>query len=223
MTQRKSSGGAGAFFIQPLTISFFRYNISMKKIFYALLILLLAAAAFFAGRISCRQDDDLFSDEPGFGFSDNLVVYLAALRDCCMTGKCHIATQEITNTFMLSWEASEELKPIYADEDYVSYLSKGFYYTGGVHGINAIDVGTIDRKSGKIIRIDDVWKKEEQKALLAKIRELVVKELKGEENLLAEPTLTENFYLSSDGWHFVFNQYEVACYADGVIEVVVEK
>ncbi|MBR5624222.1 DUF3298 domain-containing protein [bacterium] len=195
----------------------------MKKIFFALLVILLAAGAFFAGRLSNSHEEELFDDEQGFGFSNNLVVYLAALRDCCLTGQCNIATQEITNSFMLNWEASKELKPIYADEDHVSYMSKGFYYTGGAHGITAIDVGTIDRKSGKILRIDDVWKKEEQKALLTKIRELVVKELQGEEHLLAEPTLTENFYLSSDGWHFVFNQYEVACYADGIIEVVVEK
>lgn len=32
-----------------------------------------------------------------------------------------------------------------------------------------------------------------------------------------------NFYLSKDGWHFVFNEYEVACYAVGDVEVVIPR
>ena len=35
----------------------------------------------------------------------------------------------------------------------------------------------------------------------------------------------DNFYLSlsKDGWHFVFNEYEVACYAVGDVEVVIPR
>ena len=38
-----------------------------------------------------------------------------------------------------------------------------------------------------------------------------------------EPQLTENFYFDDQTIHFFYNQYEIACYADGIIEAVVRR
>ena len=31
----------------------------------------------------------------------------------------------------------------------------------------------------------------------------------------------ENFYFDDQAIHFIYNQYEIACYADGIIEAIV--
>ena len=45
----------------------------------------------------------------------------------------------------------------------------------------------------------------------------------GEDALQGEVKTHDNFYLSRDGWHFVFNEYEVACHAVGDIEAVIPR
>ena len=37
------------------------------------------------------------------------------------------------------------------------------------------------------------------------------------------PQLTENFYFDDQAIHFIYNQYEIACYADGIIEAIVPR
>ena len=49
-----------------------------------------------------------------------------------------------------------------------------------------------------------------------------VKALGGKENLQSEVEVVENFYLAKDGLHFVYNEYEIACYAAGPVEVVID-
>ena len=49
----------------------------------------------------------------------------------------------------------------------------------------------------------------------------VIKKLGGKENLQDEVLPIENFCVVKGGLKFVYNEYEVACYAAGAIEVVV--
>ena len=49
----------------------------------------------------------------------------------------------------------------------------------------------------------------------------MIAKIGGKDNLQGEVTLTENFYIAGDGLHFVFNEYEVACHAQGLVEVVI--
>ncbi len=49
----------------------------------------------------------------------------------------------------------------------------------------------------------------------------VIKKLGGKENLQGEVLPIENFCVVKGGLKFVYNEYEVACYAAGAIEVVV--
>lgn len=53
-------------------------------------------------------------------------------------------------------------------------------------------------------------------------KEYVVMKI-GKDALQGDVRPHDNFYLSKDGWHFVFNAYEVACYAVGDVEVVIPK
>ena len=81
-------------------------------------------------------------------------------------------------------------------------------------------------KTGKQLTTADVIPPEKRDEAIAKIRESVIAKIGGEDNLMPSAkevlaTLSENFYVGKDGLHFVFNEYEVACYAQGVVEVVI--
>ena len=59
-------------------------------------------------------------------------------------------------------------------------------------------------------------------ALKMRLHDAVVAKI-GKDALQGEVKPHDNFYLSRDGWHFVFNEYEVACHAVGDIEAVIPR
>ena len=109
---------------------------------------------------------------------------------------------------------------VYLDERYLSYRIEEYTYSGGAHGSTKVSVGTLDRETGSQLTLNDVFGKDGLAALETELRKAVVAKI-GEENIQYPVKPIENFYLAADGWHFVYNEYEIACYAMGVIEVVV--
>ena len=118
-------------------------------------------------------------------------------------------------------EFKRDYKVVYADRRFLSFYCSDYSYTGGAHGSTQITVGTIDRKSGRILKLDDVSAFSDRVALQKKLHAAVLAKI-GKNDLQDEVKPHDNFYLSKDGWHFVFNEYEVACYAEGAVEVVVD-
>ena len=119
-------------------------------------------------------------------------------------------------------EFKKEYKVVYADRQYLSFHCSEYSYTGGAHGNTQITVGTIDRKTGKILTLADVPTFADQAALKSRLHDAVVTKI-GKDALQGEVSPHDNFYLSKDGWHFIFNEYEVACHAVGDVEVVISK
>ena len=111
---------------------------------------------------------------------------------------------------------------VYLDERYLSYRIEEYTYSGGAHGSTKVSVGTLDRETGRQLTLNDVFGKDGLAALESELRKAVIAKIE-EENIQSPVTPTENFYLASDGWHFVYNEYEIACYAIGAIEVVVPR
>ncbi len=124
-------------------------------------------------------------------------------------------------------EYKSEYKVVYTDQQtFFSYWAECFMYTGGAHGGTIVKVGTIDVKTGKRLTTADVIPPEKRDEAIAKVREAVIAKIGGQENLMPSAeevlaTLSENFYVGKNSLHFVFNEYEVACYAQGVVEVVI--
>lgn len=124
-------------------------------------------------------------------------------------------------------EYKSEYKVVYTDQQtFFSYWAECFMYTGGAHGGTIVKVGTIEVKTGKRLTTADVIPPEKRDEAIAKIREAVIAKIGGEENLMPSAKevlskLQENFFVGKDGLHFIFNEYEVACYAQGVVEVVI--
>ena len=111
---------------------------------------------------------------------------------------------------------------VYLDERYLSYRIEEYVYSGGAHGSTKVLVGTLDRETGRQLTLNDVFGKDGLAALETELRKAVIAKI-GEENIQSPVKPIENFYLAADGWHFVYNEYEIACYAIGAIEVFVPR
>ena len=110
---------------------------------------------------------------------------------------------------------------VYLDNRHLSYRIEEYWYHGGAHGSTKVSVGTLDRETGRQLTLNDVFGKDGLATLESELRKAVVAKI-GEENVQSPVKPTENFYLAADGWHFVYNEYAIACYACGVVEVVVK-
>lgn len=112
---------------------------------------------------------------------------------------------------------------VFFNENIASYRCEDFAYTGGAHGMTWVNVGTLDRKTGKRLTLDDVFPKAEHKALEEELRRKAIEALGSKKSFIFDTMLTENFCLMEDGWHFVYSPYEIAPYSAGVVEVVIPK
>ena len=120
-----------------------------------------------------------------------------------------------------------EQKVVFVSPQIVSYKIEKTDYSGGAHGSRLITVASINRKTGKKITLADIAPGEKLSELHQLIKDMLVQQFKAKDyaellqQLLEEPKPTENFYLDKDGFHFIYNEYEIACYAMGTIEVII--
>ena len=119
-------------------------------------------------------------------------------------------------------EERSKREMVYLDDRYLSYRIEEYWYHGGAHGSTKVSVGTLDRETGKHLTLDSVFGKDGLAALETELRKAVIAKI-GEENIQSPVKPTENFYLAADGWYFVYNEYEIACYVIGAIEAVVKR
>jgi len=119
-------------------------------------------------------------------------------------------------------EFKKDFSIVYADARHLSFQAVEYFYLGGAHGSTRVTVGTIDRRTGRLLRVADFVPAEKKAALKRQLHDEAVRRLGGEDRLQNEVTVIENFCLKGDGLHFVYNQFDIACYADGIVEVVID-
>ena len=127
----------------------------------------------------------------------------------------------LVGSSMTTEEYQSKYSVVFADEKYISFRAEEYSYTGGAHGNTEITVGTIDRKTARQLRLADFVSADKLPKLTKILHEKVIKKLGGKENLQGEVLPIENFCVIKGGLKFVYNEYEVACYAAGAVEVVV--
>jgi hypothetical protein len=89
--------------------------------------------------------------------------------------------------------------------------------------MHRVKAGTFCRKTNAPVTLDQVIPADRHPALKAALHRAVVQRLGSEESLLDAVFIPyDNFYVAADGVHFFFNVYEVACYAAGTLEVVID-
>lgn len=124
----------------------------------------------------------------------------------------------------LLWETKGEYNVVYSDDSQTSFKAVEHYYTGGAHGTTKTTVGTLRR--GKILKLADLPNRSE---LEKRWKQAIVKHFKAksfeehvrEKGKIFMPFMTENFYLDDRGIHFIYDPYEIDCYAAGTIDIFV--
>ena len=109
-------------------------------------------------------------------------------------------------------------------ESVITYETESYIYTGGAHGYNSLTYMNFSRKTGHLITLDEVLdlsKKEHIIQLL--LQDLMqqancksIQQLEDEGYIsIRDIDVTGNFHMGSCGITFVYNPYEIACYAMG--------
>ena len=115
-----------------------------------------------------------------------------------------------------------EFQVVHLDKDYVSFRADMEDDHGGNGNHSRVFVGTIDRRTGRVLRVADFVPREKCPALKQRLHAEAARKVGGAENLQDEVEIIENFHYAKDGLHFVYNPYEIACGAAGAVEVVID-
>lgn len=96
-------------------------------------------------------------------------------------------------------------------------------YMGGAHGSHRTSYYNIDLSNGKILTDKDLFKKNTNNSLASLLQEQLNDTIsKGRSITVLYPESVKpngNFYFDNDGVVYVFNEYEIAPYSDGLIEI----
>lgn len=121
-------------------------------------------------------------------------------------------------------------KILFQDDSLVSYAVEYSDYTGGAHGSYNIAYTTINLKELVTLTEEDLFIPGYYKPLTEKIvQQLMHKyEVEQPDSLLMRGFFTiedivpnNNFWLNNEGIHYSYNQYEIAPYVMGVIDVMI--
>ena len=119
---------------------------------------------------------------------------------------------------------------LYEDESVLSYSVQHADYTGGAHGSLNVLYYTIDLNELTTITEESIFKPNYYKFLTSKIIERLMKKynLDSPAKLMEEGFFdineiapNNNFWINNEGIHYIYNQYEIAPYSMGPIEVTI--
>ena len=116
---------------------------------------------------------------------------------------------------------------IYKSKDHLCFEMRQYLYTGGAHGYGTTSFINIDPKTGEELSSQKLFKNKKEFATFAE------KKFRNEQKIAQDQSINETgfwfeneeFYLpesvgfTQDSIIFVYNQYDIASYADGPIEL----
>ncbi|MBT9844890.1 DUF3298 domain-containing protein [Barnesiella intestinihominis] len=126
--------------------------------------------------------------------------------------------------YSFEWDFDYTLSPVYNRNDFFCYGISSSEYTGGAHGMYSNRYYTIDLSNWKRIGLDDIFQPDSSDTLSSILLNRLMKQLNvsSPDSLLElgyfdteDIMATENFYLTDTGICWVYNPYEIACYATG--------
>ena len=121
-----------------------------------------------------------------------------------------------------NWEVIKRNKIVFKGKNYLSFLNEAFAYTGGAHGNTLRSYYIFDLKNNTLLTNQDAFKANSCKAIIQLQKEILKKGGREMDDLYADGyRCNGNFYLSEKGIVFHYDQYEIASYADGPIDVVI--
>ncbi|MBO7119564.1 MAG: DUF3298 domain-containing protein [Bacteroidaceae bacterium] len=134
----------------------------------------------------------------------------------------------------LQYYYTVEGSPVESGNDSIlSYQSNISCYLGGAHGSYVVSYYNFEKKTGKLLNIHDIIPEEAEMFALMAMEEQLCKDWGAKDladlqektgiTMLGDLYLTNNFLVKGDSILFLFNQYEIAPYAAGLISVTVKK
>ena len=138
---------------------------------------------------------------------------------------CGFDEEEITeeNAWAYHWtfERSGEFSTACKSRKLQTFTGSYNDYTGGSHGQFGIGCDVFDLTTGEIVSEEDLFVEDYFSPLCDLLEEAVAENVSEEdqEMLFGMPEPNGNFSVSEAGITWVFNPYEIAAYASGVIEL----
>lgn len=141
-----------------------------------------------------------------------------------------VGDDEEMGFYSLSVSCDVSIRKVDDTPRYVTYETNSYSYAGGAHGSSTITNVNILKPSGKVLEyVVDTLRLEEMQPLLRQGVLSYLNDIEWDET--TDETLDENLfiengiiplpsvspYLTSEGLCFVYQQYEIACYAMGMI------
>ena len=118
-------------------------------------------------------------------------------------------------------------------DDVLSYSEQTDTYLGGAHGSHYVRYYNFDLATGKLLNIQNIVPAEKEMLVLMAMQEKLCSDWEAKDladlqektgiTMLGDLYLTNNFLLQGDSITFLFNQYEIAPYAAGLISITVPK
>lgn len=127
---------------------------------------------------------------------------------------------ESEETSLLPYSAYQDFKVTYNKNGIVSIFTNDYLYTGGAHGYGSNRGYNFDLKTGKKLKLKDLFKNNAYKTV---IYNEIIKQINKNKDTFdsnAPEIVKENldyseFYITKDGIIICFQEYEIACYAVG--------
>ncbi|MCR9263785.1 MAG: DUF3298 and DUF4163 domain-containing protein [Flavobacteriaceae bacterium] len=126
------------------------------------------------------------------------------------------------------WEAKIDGTIVYEDPQMITIQVESYTYTGGAHGYGSTSYLNFDKQSGTELENWELFDDLEGFQKFAETKFRIQEDIPQDENINATGFMFDGdvFHLSNnmgytkDGLQLIYNQYEVASYADGPIVLV---
>lgn len=122
----------------------------------------------------------------------------------------------------LNWEMISKNEIIYKGNKIVSFSNESYLYSGGAHGNTMKTHYVFDLESKDVLSSNEVFKPKSCNAIIDLQKKALEKEGVNIEEIYTDGfTCENNFYFTKEGIYFHYNQYEIASYADGPIDIFI--
>jgi len=120
----------------------------------------------------------------------------------------------------LSWQIIIQNDIVYQDEHFVSFMKELYAYTGGAHGNTNMFYYVFDLDDKKLLNASDVFVTGECNALIELQKQSLNEIFEDTSGFWLDGLKCDsNFYLVENGFVFHYDQYEIASYAAGPIDI----
>jgi hypothetical protein len=128
-----------------------------------------------------------------------------------------------------SWESLKFMDVILNRDHLLTFYIEDYNFTGGAHGLQTRNYTVVDLRSGKAVSLNEIFTGDYEPALTdiltARVRKMhnidPNRKLTDNGFFVESVKPTNNFYITSNGIGFFYNQYEIAPYSDGPDDIFI--